>query len=277
MPPIFSDVRYRDLAGALREAYRSNDPFPHVVIDGFLPPEVAGRVHSEFPTEETFDWQCFENALEVKRATRADEPFGPATRELMHELNSRSFVEFLEKLTGIDALIPDPHFEGGGLHQIPRGGFLKVHADFNYHARYLLDRRLSVLIYLNEEWQDAWNGHLELWDRDMSACRKRVAPLFNRCVIFATTDEAHHGHPETLECPEGTTRKSIAVFYYTNGRPEPERTARHTTLFRRTPEELGGPVARAGYTFRWKLAKLLRKLSHAVEPERKAIRAKHRA
>ena len=54
-------------------------------------------------------------------------------------------LEFLETLTGIDGLVPDPYFAGGGLHQIVRGGFLKVHADFNWHPKLRLDRRLNML------------------------------------------------------------------------------------------------------------------------------------
>jgi Rps23 Pro-64 3,4-dihydroxylase Tpa1-like proline 4-hydroxylase len=272
MQPIFQDPRYRDMADKLRSTYVSNDPFPHIVIEDFLPLDVAEKILSEFPGEKAQEWHRFDNPMEKKLATREDEQFGPFTREVMHELNSRGFLEFLEKLTGIDALIPDPHFEGGGLHQIPRGGFLKIHADFNYHARYMLNRRLNLLLYMNKGWEDAWKGHLELWDRGMKGCVKKVAPVFNRCVIFSTTDDAYHGHPHALECPEGTTRKSLALYYYTNGRPEEEGAAKHTTLFRKTPDELGGPLARMWYGFRWRLAKLLRKLSHAAEPERKTIK-----
>jgi Rps23 Pro-64 3,4-dihydroxylase Tpa1-like proline 4-hydroxylase len=272
MQPIFQDPRYRDMADKLRSTYVSNDPFPHIVIEDFLPLDVAEKILSEFPGEKAQEWHRFDNPMEKKLATREDEQFGPFTREVMHELNSRGFLEFLEKLTGIDALIPDPHFEGGGLHQIPRGGFLKIHADFNYHARYMLNRRLNLLLYMNKGWEDAWKGHLELWDRGMKGCVKKVAPVFNRCVIFSTTDDAYHGHPHALECPEGTTRKSLALYYYTNGHPESGGAARHTTLFRRTPDEIGGPLARVWYGFRWRLAKLLRKLSHAAEPERKTIK-----
>ena len=95
----------------------------------------------------------------------------------------------------------------------------------------LLNRRLNLLLYMNKGWEDAWRGHLELWDRGMKGCVKKVAPVFNRCVIFSTTDDAYHGHPHALECPEGTTRKSLALYYYTNGRPEEERSAPHDTIF----------------------------------------------
>ena len=93
---------------------------------------------------------------------------------MLDQFNSETMVDFLEQLTGISGLIPDPHFWGGGLHQIERGGHLKVHSDFNWHEELLLDRRLNMIVYLNEDWDPEWGGGLELWDRDMTACQERV-------------------------------------------------------------------------------------------------------
>ena len=89
-------------------------------------------------------------------------------------MNSFEMLLWLEAVTGIEGLIPDPYFGGGGLHQIEPGGFLKVHADFNVHPKLNLDRRLNMLIYLNRDWKDEYGGHLELWERDMSRCRARI-------------------------------------------------------------------------------------------------------
>src|SRR5438034_178076 len=78
------------------------------------------------------------------------------------------------------------------------GGFLKVHVDFNVHPKLKLDRRLNMLIYLNKEWREEWGGDLELWDADRTMCRKKIAPLFNRTVVFSTGDSSFHGHPHPL-------------------------------------------------------------------------------
>jgi Rps23 Pro-64 3,4-dihydroxylase Tpa1-like proline 4-hydroxylase len=151
-------------------------------------------------------------------------------------MNSPSMLDFLEKLTGIDGLIPDPYFGGGGLHQIVRGGFLKIHTDFNWHPKLKLDRRLNLLVYLNKDWREDYGGHLELWDRALKRAEKSILPVFNRTVVFSTTDFSYHGHPRPLRCPDSTTRKSISLYYYSNGRPEEEKSAPHDTLFRETPE-----------------------------------------
>src|SRR3954447_2835154 len=115
------------VAESKREAYASAQPFPHIVIDDFLPDGVLDAVLAEFPSPEQADWFAFDSAVERKLATKEDSSMGEATRHLLNELNSAPFVDFLERLTGIDGLVPDPHFEGGGLHQIERGGHLKVH------------------------------------------------------------------------------------------------------------------------------------------------------
>src|SRR5580698_3047972 len=142
-----------------------------------------------------------------------------------------------ETLTGISSVLPDPYYTGGGLHQIRPGGLLEVHADFSYHNALRLDRRINVLIYLNKDWREEYGGHFELWDRDVTRAEKKILPIFNRCAIFSTTSVSFHGHPVPLACPPERNRKSIATYYYTNGRPEedPELTHRHEVAFQERP------------------------------------------
>jgi Rps23 Pro-64 3,4-dihydroxylase Tpa1-like proline 4-hydroxylase len=223
----------------LRDTYRSAKPFPHIVIDRLFSDEVLERILEVFPAPEHAGWQTFDNVREKKLGNldgllEADETIA----EFLIAMNSPPTLAFLEKLTGIDGLIPDPYFGGGGLHQIVRGGFLKVHADFNWHPKLKLDRRLNLLVYLNKGWKEDYGGHLELWDRDLKRAENCILPVFNRTVVFSTTDFSYHGHPRPLRCPESTTRKSISLYYYSNGRPEEEKSAPHDTLFRETPEAL---------------------------------------
>jgi 2-oxoglutarate-Fe(II)-dependent oxygenase superfamily protein len=237
-PFLVAPERLQQLAEHYRREYAVADPYPHVVIDDFLPSAALEPVLAEIPRPGEISWIEFDDARGKKLASKVETPFGSATRALLYQLNSSVFIDFLETLTGIRGLIPDPHFWGGGVHQIVRGGFLKVHTDFNRHPRLKLDRRLNLLLYLNPEWQEEWGGHLELWDRGMTECRKRILPIFGRCVVFSTTDFSNHGHPDPLNCPEGTTRKSLALYYYSNGRPSTETAGKHySTPFRRRPGE----------------------------------------
>lgn len=136
--------------------------------------------------------------------------------DLIAELSSSTFLVELEKLTGIQSLLADPSLQGGGLHMTKRGGFLNIHADFTAHpiARNWR-RRVNLLLYFNSQWDEEYEGHLELWSRDMSACRQRVAPVLNRCVIFNTDESSFHGVPTPLNCPATITRNSLALYYYT--------------------------------------------------------------
>jgi Rps23 Pro-64 3,4-dihydroxylase Tpa1-like proline 4-hydroxylase len=232
------------LAERHRDAYAAGSPYPHIVMDDFLPEAVLDEILTEFPDPRGADWFAFDSPNERKLATKDDSTMGPATRHLLAELNSSAFVDFLERLTGIEGLVPDPHFVGGGLHQIESGGHLKVHADFNRHPRTELERRLNVLIYLNRDWKDEYGGAFELWDENMTAAVEKVMPYFNRCVVFSTTSTSYHGHPEPLTCPPDRTRKSIALYYYSKTRPASEQGEAHNTLFQARPgEELPEPVA----------------------------------
>jgi hypothetical protein len=209
-----------EVAAAHREGYAAARPFPHVALDGLFPEPVLDAVLSEFPSTHNGQWLKFDSATERKLASNAKTRFGEATRQLLAELNSATFVDFLEELTGISGLVPDPHLEGGGLHQIERGGHLNIHVDFNRHPRLRLDRRLNVLVYLNRDWQPEWGGGLELWSADMQRRERRIDPVFNRMVVFSTTERSYHGHPEPLACPDDRSRRSMALYYYSAGRPE---------------------------------------------------------
>jgi Rps23 Pro-64 3,4-dihydroxylase Tpa1-like proline 4-hydroxylase len=216
----------------LRGQYASAQPFPHIVLDGLFDDDVLAAVLRDFPSRDAMRWREFDAATEKKLGySHETSVISKTIRDFLNEMNSFEMLLWLEALTGIDGLIPDPYFGGGGLHQIEPGGFLKIHADFNVHPKLKLDRRLNLLIYLNRDWRDEYGGHLELWERDRSTCRVRILPLFNRTVIFSTTDTSFHGHPHPLTAPAGMSRKSVSLYYYTAGRPEEERSAPHDTIF----------------------------------------------
>ena len=204
------------------------------MIDGLFDDAVLEGVLADFPSPDAIRWDRFESATEKKLGYSYRSSLPERLELFLHRMNAPPVLEFLEALTGIDGLIPDPYFGGAGPHQIERGGFLKVHADFNWHPKLKLDRRLNLLVYLNEDWEEGYGGHLELWDRAMTRCARKVLPVFNRTVVFSTTDTSYHGHPEPLTCPEGRTRKSVSFYYYTNGRPTEERSDPHDTIFQRT-------------------------------------------
>lgn len=225
------------------EEYGNAKPFPHIAIDNFFRPEVLLRLIDEFPGPTAANWLKYKAPTEKDKLQSTSElTMPPAVRDIIGAFNSSTFVKFLERLTGIDGIIPDPHLHGGGMHQTMTGGHLKMHVDYNLHRQWRLDRRLNVILYLNDGWQEQWGGALELWDSDdnnnMTACAQKFYPVANRLVIFSTTERSWHGHPDALACPADRTRKSIALYYYTNGRPKEELPEFHNTIFVERPGEV---------------------------------------
>lgn len=233
---IPTEKLYR-LAEELRDSYQSADPFPHVVIDDLFDNDLLNHLLAVFPSPKDRFWHQFDAEREVKLALDTEDVIPIPIRLFLYFLNGSLFMSFLERLTSIPGLIPDPHWFGGGLHQIERNGKLAIHADFNRQSRLRLDRQLNLLIYLNQDWAADYGGDFEMWNKDMTCCVKKVAPLFNRMVVFSTTDFSYHGHPDELMCPRERSRKSLALYYYSNGRPEEEQSAVHSTLFQPRPQE----------------------------------------
>lgn len=189
-------------------------PFPHVVIDDFLPEDVADAVAAEYALVEE-RWKHYNHVNEKKRAITDLDEMSPRARALFEDFNSQAFVEFMARLTGIADLVADPDLEGAGMHMSRRGGYLNVHADFLTHTRRRnWSRQLNLLVYLNRDWQEEWSGNLELWNEDMTECVVQTAPVFNRAVVFHTLPHSFHGHPHPLTCPDHVARKSLAVYYY---------------------------------------------------------------
>ena len=215
--------------------YRAAKPFPHIVLDDFLDPGILRSVVEEFAASKREKWHHTDREVERKSSSEEEQGFGPFTRTVIHVLNSGPFLTFLEGLTGIEGLIADPHLRGGGLHEITRGGALGVHADFNFYKRLRVYRRLNLIVYLNDHWQDEWGGHLELWEANGRRPAERIAPIFNRAVIFDTSNSSYHGHPHPLQCPEDRSRQSLALYYYSVDYPYEQDRAPHTTVFIQTP------------------------------------------
>jgi 2OG-Fe(II) oxygenase superfamily len=226
----------RLIGESLSSSYCAAEPFPHIVADGFLPDDVARLASAHFPRQALAGERVFElgYAGQHKRQIPPEACDAPA-RQLFHFFNSRPVLEFLEGLTSIEGLIPDPYFVGGGFHETGPGGKLGIHADFRINEKLHLHRRINVIIYLNDDWKPEWGGSLELWDRGMKAKRHEVLPLFNRCVIFNTDADSFHGHPDPLATPEGVFRRSIALYYYTASKEIYNEVPSTSTIYHARP------------------------------------------
>lgn len=262
LPANFTPPDLHQHAFRLARSYAAASPFPHTYIDDLFPRKTIEAIASEIP-EKALPSGCVLGAAacyrkfgtHYRKSELHREAMGPHTRLLFAALRSKHFVRFLERLSGIGGLVPDPGFEGSGVHLTGDGGVLAVHHDFNwmhcardsssgaYHdctrpgvvgraafdtpaqqsgQRIRLHRRVNVFVYLNRAWRQSFGGHLELWTRNMSRCEQRILPSLGRFAVFSSTDFSYHGHPTPMRLPPGRMRRSVAFYYYTPARPTAE-------------------------------------------------------
>jgi Rps23 Pro-64 3,4-dihydroxylase Tpa1-like proline 4-hydroxylase len=237
----FDTEQCKSAGNALHRQYVRNDPYPHIVIENFVDPNFLRQVQAEFPNPGR--GRFADEFSQLKTGYSLDAIRSAYIHDLLRAFNSAAFLSFLEALTGINGLVDDSRFTGGGLHETRRGGHLSIHADFNVHSVTRLRRRINLILFLNDRWDESWGGALELWDQSMAACRRSVPPLISTAVIFNTDGRNYHGHPDPLNTPPEVTRRSIALYYYTAPRG---LVVPHTTVFRARPDtaEHGTPILR---------------------------------
>lgn len=209
-------------------------PFPHIVIDNFYPESILQMSLEEINNLPYEKWKSYYSENSRKRACEDFASIGPVTKEIFDTLTCDRFVEFLQKLTGIHGLTAHESIGKalGNVGFVEQGGYLNIHADYNYVKTVKLWRRLNLLLYLNHNWLEEYGGSLELYNPSMTQ-KKTVVPIFNRCLIFATSDISFHGHPKRIKHPLGEPRKSISIYYYSKKRGPNTSDRFHSTLYQK--------------------------------------------
>ena len=256
----------------LAEQFRNATPFPHFCVSDFLRPEFAEAACRSYPSyEEARELGREFGALNERLKVQITEPerMPPPVARLAEVLSSQPFLDVLERITGIPRLIADPELRGGGMHLVGSGGRLDVHVDFNMHRETGWHRRLNILVFMNEHWEEDWGGYLELWDPEVKRCERKQAPLLNTCLVFATSETSFHG-VQPVTCPDGMARQSFAAYYYTQEAPAQWSGSFHTTVFKPRPGEwlrnaVGRPAERLGRAMRSRGARWRRKASGGGE------------
>lgn len=198
-------------------SFKSSKPFDHCVIDNFLPETLAEQLETEFPSYEYHKWLCYKNPLEDKKAIESWLEFPPVTYKLFYYLNSEKFVKLLSNKLNIE-LYPDTGLHGGGWHCYSDGGNLNPHLDYSIHPKLGLQRKLNLILYVSQHIKPEHGGYLGLWSHDYITnqplrVETEIEPVFNRAVLFDTTQNSWHGFSRPLTPPVGVYRKSLAIYY----------------------------------------------------------------
>lgn len=199
---------------ALHKQFMGASPFPHLIIENFLQPELLpealAAIHAANQTRltQSNDLVFAREKYEFPHL----EDVHPVLAKLRSDLISDTFAEWLSILCGQQVFV-DPDFVGGGVHQGGRGSYLDMHADFNLHPiNHDWERHLNILLYLNPDWQPDMGGELRLRGAD-NGREAAVEPLLNRCVIMLAQEHTLHGYAP-INFPEGSYRTSVAAYAY---------------------------------------------------------------
>jgi len=197
--------------------FKNNKPFDHAVVDGFFKDEIARALEADFPDFDDSAWYVYKNSIEDKKALNDWNRFPHLTYKVFSFLNSKEFVDYLSKAVGIE-LYPDVGLHGGGWHIHGTGGNLNPHLDYSIHPKMGLQRRINIIMYLSRDLKPGMGGELGLWSHNQQLNSPKdlvveVLPVFNRAVIFDTSQNSWHGMSRVLTCPENVYRKSLAVYY----------------------------------------------------------------
>jgi Rps23 Pro-64 3,4-dihydroxylase Tpa1-like proline 4-hydroxylase len=223
----------------LRHQFLTANPFNYIVIDNFLDISLVNESELELRKLPDSDWfdketdfkninnepDCDTQSKKVALNIRKQIP--TITNSIIDLFASETIIKFIEDITNIQGLQSDPYLLGGGVHKTTTNGHLSIHADFNIHPQTGKHRRVNALLYLNSNWKKEFQGELELWNKDMLSCAKKIEPISNRLVIFRITDDALHGSPEKWLAPPDYARLSLAFYYYTDDRPDEEKAPFH--------------------------------------------------
>jgi len=221
--------------GNLKEQFQNKNPYNHIVLDNTINDEFLKKMENEIRNlhiSEIISENVYgiDNVQENKFSCRDFTKFNYANQAKDY-FESDKFLKWLSIITGIENLQKDEYNHGNGIHIIKENGKLNIHADFNRHSESKKYRRLNLLLYLNSNYDEKFNGKLELWNKEMTKCEKSIEPIFNRIIIFQIDDDANHGHPELWKS-SSSDRISLALYYYTDDRPEHEKSERSCALWK---------------------------------------------
>ena len=225
---FFNELNQHYDPAKLAVNHAEGSPVPYTIIDNFLPDDLFNTLSFEVDFLQESDWTVFSNGTSYRKECR-NFSSTPRIQSMAYSFQGSQFLNWIERLTGLDKLVGDPHYRGGGITRMSNGTSLGLHNDFNWNEQLRLTRRANVILYMNPVWEDSWGGDLEFWDFDKTECLVKIAPKPNRLAVWNYDERLIHGQPHPLTCPDSVARQNFIQFYYSSNATH--ETAPHRSQF----------------------------------------------
>jgi Rps23 Pro-64 3,4-dihydroxylase Tpa1-like proline 4-hydroxylase len=200
----------------LKESYSNSEPYSHIILDGFLKEEVFEKIQNELLSSESNFNELFVDGMQTKKTISTGDDVPPLISLIASKFASPVMLRYLENLTGLEKLIPDPYYntDYGYYHIVGAGGVLGSHVDHGRHNSLNIPHVLNIVVYISAGWDEKDGGALCLYDSTGKNEIKKVVSKGNRAVIFTCTPSAYHGvQPVVDSCVK--RRHSLYFAYYT--------------------------------------------------------------
>lgn len=210
--------------------FREAVPAPMIVLDDFFPDDIAKNLSKEIDSIDKDLYKRFtRNGSYMEECNNLS--LMPYAQDAIGQLHSQTFMNWLNRLTGISHLIPDPYLIGAGYSRSFNGDSLKNHIDFNWNDTIKLYRALTLIIYLSEDWQNEWGGNLAFSRFDDQEKINEIFIKWNRAIIWQHHENCFHGYPKPINCPDGQSRKTLRLFYYVSNQEPLADQPPHRSLY----------------------------------------------
>ncbi len=189
-------------ADALRKAALVSEPFPYLIVDNIIRPEVLSEVVESFPRIER-------RGSFPLHAVSCSGRFAA----LMQEIESVELRDLIGERLGMDLTGRPPMVTVRGRTSKKDG---EIHTDST-------SKLVTVLLYLNPGWASS-AGRLRLLynNRDLAPYAAEISPEAGRCLIFKVTSNGWHGHE-----PFEGERRTIQLNYVTSEKVRDRELNRH--------------------------------------------------
>lgn len=226
------------------EEYINIKPYPHYYQDNILDYDFAKQLQEEILNIPIEKFDRYDNPFETKLTLRDKFNYPELLSKLFNFLETKEFIQKLSNICGYK-LIKDENRNFNGVHIYKNGEKLDIHLDAEVHPKTKDFKILTLGIYLSYNWSENYGCNLEIWNGDnwkekdykLYNCEKKIAPLFNRLILFTNTNNSWHGNPEAVNSYDNNSKRIFITISYLTLNENKNDNYREKALFIRRPED----------------------------------------